>query len=469
MNFSSLEFVIFAALFFGGWSVIRARAPKTIAWSYLAIASLVFYGWWNPKNVVVLVAITTANYGCGLLITRYRRAGLALAIAAAVAPLIAFKYLRFFAEVLHVNPKIVPHWPVPLGISFISLSAISYAIDVFTEETQPTKNVAQHFSYLALFPVMVAGPIVRAGEMLPQLAKLPPVTPEQRWLALRWITYGLVKKCIVADHIASFTNQIYDETFIPPPYAGVWWFTAVLFAIQLYCDFSGYTDIARGLGRWIGLELPENFNHPFLATGFADFWGRWNISFTNWLRDYIYFPLARWWYPSKLGAVGAVMITFLVSGLWHGAAWTFVVYGLLHGVLIILEHVTKWNIRLAALPGGRYVVSFVVFICLCLLLVVFRAENVERAVSIWKIMFSFHAADYSWITRDRLSQIEPLWLVLPALFVIIELRHVFQFDSSKLAIAVRERIDLGWLAIAVLLLASVYLRGSSAAFIYAGF
>jgi D-alanyl-lipoteichoic acid acyltransferase DltB (MBOAT superfamily) len=477
MMFNSLTFAGFAAVFFAGWWLVRGRVTRPIAWGYLVVGSLVFHGWSRWTSTIVLAAVVLVSFGSGRLIARWpgRRSVLALAIAGVLGPLLAFKYLDFLiAQVnalgelagagLHVGAVGLV---APLGISFFTLSAISYAIDVHTEEIQPTRNVMEHAAFLAVFPVLMSGPIVRGHQVLPQLAELPATTAEQRWAGLKQITYGLVKKCIIADHIAGFTSEIYDLN-APPASSGLWWFVTALYAIQIYCDFSGYTDIALGLGRWMGLALPENFRHPYLSTSIREFWGRWNISFSSWLRDYIYFPLARVW-GGKLGAVSAVMVTFLVSGLWHGAAWTFVVWGMLHGMLLIVEHWSGWDHRIKALPGGRILATLIVFCIISLVLVVFRANDLGQAWSIFKIMFSFERTQYSWVMRDRTSFHEPTWLLLPALFVIVEARHLVDFDSSKLAMAIRDRTKLGWVAIALLLLACVYLRGRMSPFIYAGF
>jgi alginate O-acetyltransferase complex protein AlgI len=477
MMFNSLTFVGFAAVLFTGWWLVRARVRKPIVWSYLAVGSLVFCCWSSWTSMFVLAGTVLVSFGSGRLIARWpgRRSVLALAIAGALGPLLVFKYLDFLiaqGNALGALLGVDVHagalgLPVPLGISFYTLSAVAYAIDVHTEEIRPTGNVMEHFVFLAVFPVLMSGPIVRGHHMLPQIAELPATTAEQRWAGLKQITYGLVKKCIVADHIAGFTSEIYGLNE-PPPSSGLWWLVTALYAIQIYCDFSGYTDIALGLGRWIGLELPENFRHPYLATSLREFWGRWNISLSSWLRDYIYFPLARAW-GGKLGAVSAVMVTFLVSGLWHGAAWSFVVWGALHGGLLVVEHWSGWDRRLKALPGGRILATLIVFLLVSLVLIVFRANDLGQAWSVFKIMFSFETTQYSWVMRDRTSFHEPTWLVLPAVFVIVEARHLVDLDSSRIAVAIRNRGQLGWVAIAVLLLACVYLRGRASPFIYAGF
>jgi alginate O-acetyltransferase complex protein AlgI len=324
----------------------------------------------------------------------------------------------------------------------------------------------QHGLFLALFPVLLSGPIVRGGQLLPQLPELPATTRDGRWHGMKLIAYGLAQKCLVADQIARFTTQIYEQDPVPPS-AGLWWLVAFLFAIQVYCDFSGYTDIALGLGRWLGLELPENFDRPFQSTSFREFWGRWNISFSSWLRDYIYFPLARRW-PGRFGAAAAVMVTFFVSGLWHGAAWTFVAYGLVFGMLVLVESWTKWDHRVVALPWGRALATVIVIVAVSLAFVFPRANDLGQAWHILKTMFSFSTMDYGWWGRDRATSRDPAWVVFPVLFVIVQARHVVAFDSSRLAGRLRDT-RLGWIMIALLLVACVYARGPTSPFIYAGF
>ncbi len=476
MIFNSLSFVVFATIFFAGWWLVRKTRSHDLARGYLAITSLTFYAWWNWCHAFVLVAIVVVSYAGGRSIARWRgRPGvLAVAIITVLAPLLVFKYSDFAVSQLNALAQLAGldvhvgrvGWSIPIGISFFTLSAVSYAIDVHSEEIEPSRDLVQHGLFLALFPILLSGPIVRGAQMLPQLAELPLTTRESRWQGMKKITFGLVKKCLVADQIAKFTDQIYDLKGVPPS-AGLWWCVAFLFAIQVYCDFSGYTDIAVGLGRWMGFELPENFNHPFRSTSFRDFWSRWNVSFSAWLRDYIYFPLARRW-MGVFGAFAAVMVTFLVSGLWHGAAWTFVMYGAVWGLVTIVESKTKWDHRLKRFPGGGALATAIVCVTLSLMLVIPRAHDLGHAWTILKTMFSFDTMEYGWFGRDGASANDRLWIVFPILFVIVEARHLVGFDSSRLAGWFR-KTGLGWVAIALLLLACVYARGSTAPFIYAGF
>jgi alginate O-acetyltransferase complex protein AlgI len=475
MLFNSLAFVVFAAIFFAGWALVRKLASGPVVRGYLAVASLTYYGWWNWRHIFVLVAVVLVSYASGRAIARWRRRRvLALAIVAALCPLIAFKYADFLiaqlnalANVAHLDLQL-GHvgWSVPVGISFFTLSAVSYAIDVYTEEIAPSSDVVQHGLFLALFPVLLSGPIIRGAQLLPQLAELPKTTREGRWQGTKLIAYGLAKKCLVADQIARFTTQMFEIDPVPRS-AGLWWLVATLSLVQVYCDFSGYTDIALGLGRWMGLELPENFQHPFQSTSFREFWGRWNISFSSWLRDYIYFPLARRW-EGRVGAAAAVMVTFFVAGLWHGAAWTFVVYGLVFGMLVVIESWTRWDHRLVALPFGRALATVIVFVAISLAYVFARADDLGQAWRILKTMFSFSTMDYGMLGRDRASSRDPAWIVFPILFVIVEARHFVSFDSSRLATWFRET-RLGWVVIALLLVACVYARGPTSPFMYAGF
>jgi alginate O-acetyltransferase complex protein AlgI len=477
MVFNSLVFVVFATIFFAGWWLIRQMHHGAVTRAYLAGASLTFYAWWNWRHVFVLVAVVLASYAGGLAIARWRarRSVLVAAILAVLAPLLLFKYADFV--IVQVNALVdaagiaihVGHlgWSVPIGISFFTLSAISYAIDVYTDEIRPSRDVVQHGLFLAMFPLLLSGPIVRGPQLLAQIAELPPTTRDSRWQGTKLITFGLVKKCIVADTIAKFTSQMYDLEPAMARSAGLWWLVAFLFAIQLYCDFSGYTDIAIGLGRWMGFELPDNFLHPFRSTSFREFWSRWNISFSAWLRDYIYFPLARRW-EGRIGAAAAVMLTFFVSGLWHGAAWTFVSYGLVFGLLILVESWTKWDHWLVKRPGGRGLATAVVFVMVSLAFVLPSARSVGQAWSIYKTMFSFDTMEYGWIGRDVATSRDPSWVLFPILFVIVEARNVVGFDSWNLTSWFRKR-DLEWVAIAVALFTCVYARGNTAPFIYAGF
>jgi alginate O-acetyltransferase complex protein AlgI len=461
--FNSLTFIAFAIVVYAGWAVVHARLSTNACCGYLVAASLVFYGWTNHTQVVCLIAVALASWGCGRLARgEGNKRVLGLGLACAIGPLLVYKYLDFA-----LAPFGVPElgFTIPLGLSFYTLSAASYAIDVYSGELAATDSLVEHTAYLTLFPALISGPIMRGAQILPQLRERRLATEQMRWEGTKRITYGLVKKVIVADTLSGFTSGFYDDNIQTS--SAVWWLVAALFAIQVYCDFSGYTDIAIGLGKWLGLELPENFDRPFYATSIRDYWNRWNISFTTWLRDYIYFPLARRW-ATTLGAIAAVIVTFLVSGLWHGAAWTFVVWGLGHGVLLCLESWTQWDRRIRALPGGRVLASVLVFFAVAMLMILFRSRDLAQAGEIYKTMFSFKAPEYSWLGREEATFDEPMWFLIPIAFVLVELRHAIGFDGSRLATALR-RTNLGWLGIAVLLLACVYLRGHTKLFIYAAF
>lgn len=214
---------------------------------------------------------------------------------------------------------------LPVGISFFTFQSMSYTIDVYRRRLKPTSNFLHFMAYLALFPQLVAGPIVRACDLLPALELWHPPSAAVRWANLRLIAIGFFKKMVIADNLAPLVDQAFESPVLQGAWA-YWWVVSIMFAAQIYCDFSGYTDIARGLGGLMGYEFPENFNHPYAAIGFRDFWSRWHISLSTWFRDYVYVPLG----GSRHGAVRGYVnmwITMLLSGIWHGAGWTFIVWG----------------------------------------------------------------------------------------------------------------------------------------------
>lgn len=327
MNFNSLEFLVFLPMVF----VLHWMLPHRVRWVLLLGASWLFYFWWDFGAGFLLVGATLASWLCGRGISRSkspqaRRGLLILALAVCLGCLASFKYAGFFASLagLELSLQII----LPVGISFYTFQTLSYVIDVYRGQGEES-----HFGYYALFvsffPQLVAGPIERPGRLLPQLKTERRFSMENLsaggWLLLE----GYFKKVVVADGLAPFVDQVYaapGEALGPEIVLAV-----VLFGVQIYCDFSGYSDIARGAARLLGVELTENFRRPYEAASVREFWRRWHISLTSWFTGYVYIPLGgnRKGLPRQVFNLLAV---FLLSGLWHGAGWTFLTWGLIHGL-----------------------------------------------------------------------------------------------------------------------------------------
>jgi alginate O-acetyltransferase complex protein AlgI len=466
--FNSLEFILFGILFFAGWPLLRRR--RNSRWAYLVAASFFFYGWWDWRFLFLIVGSGLIDYFAALGMLRWPRRRKLLLVASVVGnvgSLATFKYLDFFLgnvngalRLLGIEaPAPLPHMILPVGISFYTFQSMSYTIDVYRGRMRPTRNPLHFFAYLAMFPQLVAGPIVRAAHLLPQLEQAPATDEPARWDGLRLIVYGYFKKAVIADSLARYVNAAFAAAE-PVPSCSYWWLIMVLFAFQIYCDFSGYSDIARGLARWMGYDFPRNFDHPYVATSFREFWARWHISLSSWFRDYVYIPLG----GSRRGALRAhlnLWITMLVSGLWHGAAWTFAAWGAVHAAYLSLERVTQWPRRLRALPGGRHVAAAIVFVLVVLGWVFFRAQSFGQAWAILQRMFDFAHLE----PRVIATNVHVRALILVAL---AGLRQVYvHLGLGEAKWANRRWAAAGRIVVlAVLLVACIFLRGKGSAFIY---
>jgi alginate O-acetyltransferase complex protein AlgI len=336
--FHSLDFVGFFVLVTALYWVLPLRAQNVL----LLIASYVFYGWIHPWFLILIGISTVLDYALALAIERWpgrRRGWLWVSLGSNLGMLAFFKYFNFFVENVHAVLLGVG-WEIslpvlrvilPVGISFYTFQSLSYTIDVYRGELKARRSLLDFAVFVSLFPQLVAGPIVRAAYLLPQVEQERRFSFDAARTGLVKIAWGFFKKLVIADNVGVVANKVFalsDPTF-PILWAGVF-----AFAIQIYADFSAYTDIARGVSRWLGFELPENFDHPYFARSPSDFWRRWHISLSTWFRDYVYVPLGgsrggewRW--------IRNILLTFLLSGFWHGASWNYVLWGAYHGLLLI--------------------------------------------------------------------------------------------------------------------------------------
>ncbi|MEN8184296.1 MAG: MBOAT family protein, partial [Myxococcota bacterium] len=371
MLFNSLEYALFLATCF----VLHALLPQRLRNALLLAASYLFYAAWDWRFLALILASTGVDFLVGRALESRpdepvrRRQLLGVSLAANLGLLGTFKYAGFFVEsFLELAAAVGVHAPEPLirivlpvGISFYTFQTLSYTIDVYRRRTPATRNLLDFALFVAFFPQLVAGPIERAGRLLPQMRKRR--LEIERIAAGGWLLlWGTYKKVVVADNLAPLVEAVYAPGASPA--AGELAFASVAFALQIYCDFSGYTDIARGSARLFGFELMLNFRLPYLATSPRDFWRRWHISLSTWLRDYLYIPLG----GNRSGRIVSqrnLMITMLLGGLWHGAAWNFVLWGGYHGGLLavhrallpVLERIRPgaaaaraawWTLRVAA-------------------------------------------------------------------------------------------------------------------------
>jgi len=401
--------VFFLVVYVASWLLM----PRLRVWKWAIVAfSYVFYGWWDWRMVLLLVAATLANQALAVRIWRARGAAgrsaagspraarlwLSVAVVVNLATLGYFKYAGFFAENLNEllglfrlgAPLPLLRVVLPIGISFLVFRMLTYVIDVYRGELRPAPTL-DFGVYVAFFPYLLAGPIARARDFLPQLTSPRDPRTVDAGQAFFLILTGLAKKVVVADFLAT---HLVNGVFASPQQYSAWETLVgiVAYSVQIYCDFSGYTDIAIGVSLLLGFRLPQNFDAPYTATSVRDFWRRWHMTLSGWLRDYLYIPLGGNRKGPRRTAVN-ILLTMLLGGLWHGAAWTFVFWGGLHGAAQVWEHGRARARRAAGAPepgatrGARALRRLAVFAFVTLAWVFFRAESMSAAFAVlWRLV-----------------------------------------------------------------------------------
>jgi D-alanyl-lipoteichoic acid acyltransferase DltB (MBOAT superfamily) len=443
MLFNSLDYLLFLAVAVAGyWALLRADLLRA---TFVFLASCLFYMAWHPAYIVLILGSTTLDYVAGHQIHASRDAGvrrgwLLASLIGNLGLLGTFKYFNFFAEAvrdtlalggLHVS---APHLDVllPVGISFYTFQTLSYTIDIYRGRIEPERNPVKFAFFVTYFPQLVAGPIVRASELLPQLALRPTLARERVSRGLFLIATGMVKKVAIADFLSvNLVDRVFDN---PELYTGTEVVVALYgFTMQIYCDFSGYTDVARGSAMLMGIELPENFDRPYQSANPAEFWRRWHITLSSWLRDYLYFPLG----GSKVSPPRAyfnLWLTMFLIGVWHGAAWTFVLYGIVQATAMVVH---RWFHRRSGRARDQVdpfpLLALKVFANLQLVVfsrILFRATSIENAgdvtdrilsgttslaqvsLSVWLVLILGFVAHY--LPKSWYGSVERTFVWLPA-------------------------------------------------------
>ncbi len=396
MFFNSFEFAIFFAVVYSLYRILPPKGQN----SMLLVASYVFYGAWDWRFLFLILLSTVIDYVVGLNIeatsdVKRRKRLVAVSVVANLSILGFFKYYDFFAASLAEllvgfgvpADVFLLQVVLPVGISFYTFQTMTYSVDIYRGLIKPTHSFPDFALFVAFFPQLVAGPIERAENLLPQVQGAREITPERNregaWLCL----WGLFKKLVIADNLAITVNAAFanSESLSGPEVLAV----AYAFAFQIYCDFSGYTDIARGVAKLLGFELMVNFRAPFLADSPADFWSRWHISLSTWLRDYLYIPLGgnR---KGELKTYRNLMLTMILGGLWHGAAWTFVLWGVYQGLaLVIHRRMRPWlSDRLGAGFGWSFLRVFGTFQLMAFGWLIFRSETFEQLRTLTAALFT---------------------------------------------------------------------------------
>ena len=467
MNFNSLEFLVFLPIVFVlYWFVFRKREWQNLL---IVMASYVFYGWWDWRFLFLIVFTSICSFYSGILIERWRGGAVARGCEKCSAPKLVcavnlivnflilgvFKYYNFFADSLAQLFWHLFHYQLdwvtlnvilPVGISFYTFQALSYTIDVYRKDVPVTKNIIEFCAFISFFPQLVAGPIERAKNLLPQFQRDRHFDYEQAVDGCRQMLWGFFKKVVIADRCAANLNPLWDSY---TDYSGInLWGLALLFTFQIYCDFSGYSDIAIGCARLFGIRLLPNFNYPYLSRSIPEFWRRWHISLMTWFRDYVYIPLggsrcAQW------KVIRNTFIVFGVSGLWHGANWTFVVWGLYHGTLVVLYRCFGGSVARGSedtpavgtnlvppylstlVPPIKNVFRVLVTFLLAVVgWVIFRAETISQAWDFVSRMFLTAFDDFHF----RLGSINTFIAIL-LLMIVENLQrnkvHVLQFPDNR--------------------------------------
>jgi len=402
MGFNSLSYFIFLPLVF----LIFTMVSERYRWAVLLLSSYVFYGFLlKPILLIALTAVILVTFRIGWLIEQSedrarRRSWLWVGVSVNLGLLIYFKYLPFIAHNINLISSALdvdivlgkPLLLVSIGLSFYIFQAVSYLADIYFRIAKPEGHLGIFALYMSFFPKLLQGPIERAGDLIPQLKTAYTFNYENVRSGLLLVTWGLFKKVVIADRLGLYVDAIYNDAHA---FTGLPLLLATyVYAIQIFMDFSGYTDMAIGSARLFNLKLTQNFNSPYLATSIADFWRRWHISFSRWILDYVFEPLQMMFRNTgKVGTAAALVTTFILAGIWHGASWTFVAYGLIHGVYLSVSFIYKpYHKKLhkiLAIDKTRFLKTWQIFVTFNLVsftFIFFRAMNISDAFYIIKKM-----------------------------------------------------------------------------------
>ncbi len=454
MLFNSLEFLIYLPIIFIiYWFVLNKNLKLQNL--LIALASYFFYGWWDFRFLALILFSTLLDYTLGRLIdkenrTQRRKLFLWLSILVNIGFLGIFKYYNFFIDSfiatfshfgLSLNSRTL-NIILPVGISFYTFQTLSYTIDIYRKKMKATKDFVAFAAFVSFFPQLVAGPIERATNLLPQFSKKRTFSYQDGMDGMLLITWGFFKKIVIADNLAFVVDEIFKNY---DSYSGdILILGAVLFAFQIYADFSGYSSIARGLAKWFGFDLMVNFNFPYFSRNIGEFWRRWHISLSTWFRDYIYIPLggSR---VTKTKAIRNIFIIFLVSGFWHGANWTFIAWGGLHAMLFIPSFVLGTNRQYKGkgfgesnfLPNVKESLSVLyTFIVVTIGWVFFRSESITDSLHYIIGMFNWYSHP-PFLNPYDYQSLDKEFLVL-GVFIFIEYllnaKKLHRFKSSTVLV-----------------------------------
>lgn len=475
MLFNSIEFLFFLPIvFLIYWALYRHGKLQNL---FVVVASYIFYGWWNYKFLFLIFFTTCCSFLSGVLIAKFRESNVGLSKAVSIANIVinllvlgVFKYYNFFVEsfidimrLAGINMNFTSlNIILPVGISFYTFQALSYSIDVYKGRIGATKDIIAFFAYISFFPQLVAGPIERATNLLPQFLSKRHFDYHAAVDGLRQALWGFFMKVVVADNCAVGVNNIFLE------YRNLDSLTllygAFLFTVQIYCDFSGYSHIAIGTAKLFGINLMQNFNYPYFSRDISEFWRKWHISLTTWFRDYLYIPMG----GSRCGKVKGfrnTVVIFLVSGFWHGASWNYILWGAYHAILFLPLFLRNRNRKyLDTVASGRMLPNLketmqmtLTFVLVMFGLIIFRAENASMAFGYIGRIFSEFSFNLPVYGKSAI-----VWVII--LFVL----EWFQRNKPH-ALAIEDTVRNRWarmLIYYVFVLVIVMFQGTTEQFIY---
>lgn len=485
MIFTSLPFIIFFFIFLFLYWVVFNKHLK-VQNLLLLTGSYIFYGWADWRLLSFLIVVSALNYSLGIYIEKasnplYKSLLVYIGLIQGIGGLVYFKYFNFFIssfndafEQLNFNVGLQTlHIILPLGISFFTFKTLSYILDVDKGKIAATKDWIVFFNYVSFFPTILSGPIDKARTFIPQLEKTRVFEHRLAEDGLRQILWGLFKKVVIADNLMTYTNQIFNNY---ESYPGSFLFIgAFLYTIQLYADFSGYSDMAIGIGRLLGFQITKNFDFPFFAQNIAEFWRKWHISLTSWLTEYVFTPLSISFRDyDKAGLALAIVINFTIIGLWHGANWTYVLFGFLHGcyyIPLILRGTMNKKKKLTKnriLPTLREFINILsTFLLVMFTFILFRSESISHAWGYYSTFLTNPFFDFSDVTQ-KIFEVNPKFIFIVGLSIVLlifdwlqrEKHHTLQFENTRVNKTFR------WRLYYLLVFSIIYFQGSQQAFIY---
>ncbi|WP_339631677.1 MBOAT family O-acyltransferase [Bizionia echini] len=454
----------------------------------ILISSYVFYGWWDWRFLFLIIISSFVDYFVGRQLfktenNRKRKHLLLVSLFVNLGFLVYFKYTNFFIDTFVDSFKLFGkdlemstlNIILPVGISFYTFQTLSYTIDIYRKQLEPSKGWLSFFAFVAFFPQLVAGPIERASHLLPQFYRTYKFNYNQIKSGLLLMAFGLFKKMVIADRLAILVNQVYNN---PSEYQGIDIIIAtIFFAFQIYCDFSGYSDIAIGAARTMGFDLMKNFDSPYLSKSITEFWRRWHISLSTWFRDYVYIPLggSR---KGKYKTYANLFIVFLVSGLWHGAAMTFVIWGAIHGIIIVIEKATdkqRKSIYKALHIGKKSFIRKIIFIPLiftivCFAWIFFRANSFYDSIL---LINNIHLSNIDNLFNGNIYElglIKPEFILSLIVIVLLVLFEWFHKKTNAQVLISKQILPVRWafylVVTFVILIFGIYGEGQVSEFIY---